>query len=132
MPIEIHTFFETYRDAFNRLDGRAVSAHYEIPAMIAHAGGNGVFADVEALDRNNVALCDQYAKSGFQWADFEARTFIPQGDNFCVADVAWKITRKNQAPESFNTSYALSRRSGAWKVFCVTAYEERRPWAGNE
>lgn len=132
MPTEIHTFFEAYRDAFNRLDGHAVSAHYEIPAMIAHAGGNGVFADAEALDKNNVALCDQYAKNGFQRADFEARTFIPQGDDFCVADLAWKITRKDQAPQCFNTSYALSRRNGAWKVFCVTAYAEHRPWAGNE
>ena len=34
MPADIRTFFDAYRDAFNRLDGHAVSAHYDTPAMI--------------------------------------------------------------------------------------------------
>ena len=127
MPKDIRAFFDSYRDAFNRLDGHAVSAHYDTPAMIAHPGGNGVFADVEALNANNIALCAQYANSGFIGADFEERTFVTQGKNFSVADLAWKITRKDQSPQCFNTTYALSCREGNWKVFCVTAYEEQRP-----
>jgi len=132
MPVEIRDFFTAYRDAFNRLDGRAVSAHYDIPAMIAHADGNGVFADLDALNANNLALCEQYAASGFQRADFQERSTLPQSDDFCVVDLAWEITRANQAAQRFNASYALRRRDGAWKVFCVTAYEERRTWAANE
>lgn len=132
MPADVHAFFDSYRDAFNRLDGKAVSAHYAIPAMIAHAGGQGVFIDVEALEANNAALCEQYARSGFVRAEFAPHTFVPQSADFCVADVAWKITRNDQAPQCFNASYALSRREGKWKVFCVTAYEERRPWVENE
>jgi hypothetical protein len=132
MPAEIHTFFESYRDAFNRLDGHAVSAHYDIPAMIAHAGGNGVFADLEALNANNVALCAQYAASGFQRADFEERAFVPQNDDFCVADLSWEITSGVQATQRFNASYALRRKDGKWKIFCVTAYEERRTWIEHE
>ena len=132
MPADIRTFFDAYREAFNRLDGLAVSAHYDTPAMIAHAGGSGVFADIAALNANNVALCEQYARGGFVRADFEMRAFVPQSDDFCVADLAWKIDRQDQAPQYFNTSYALARRAGAWKIFCVTAYEERRTWATNE
>ena len=132
MPSDVHSFFETYRDAFNRLDGYAVSAHYDVPAMIAHAGGNGVFADIEALEANNAALCTRYAQSGFIRAAFEERSFAPQGIDFCVADLAWTITRKDQVAQRFNTSYALARRNGNWKIFCVTAYEERRTWTKNE
>ncbi len=132
MPAEIRDFFNTYRDAFSRLDGQAVTAHYDVPAMIAHAGGNGVFADLDALNANNVALCDQYAASGFQRADFQERSYLRQSDDFCVADLAWEITRSNQAVQPFNTSYALRRTGGAWKVFCVTAYKERRTWTENE
>ena len=132
MPTEIRDFFISYRDAFNRLDGRGVSTHYDIPAMIAHAGGNGVFTDVDALNANNVALCEQYAAGGFQRADFEERSYLPQSDDFCVADLAWEVTCANQAAQRFNTSYALRRKGGAWKVFCVTAYEERRTWIENE
>lgn len=129
MPADIRTFFDSYRDAFNALDAHAVSTHYDIPAMIAHAGGNGVFAAAEALNENNVALCEQYASSGFARADFVERAFVPQNDDFCVADLAWTITHKELAPQCFNTTYALAKRAGAWKVFCVTAYGEQRPWA---
>lgn len=132
MPADIHAFFDSYRDAFNRLDGKAVSAHYALPAMIAHAGGQGVFIDAAALDANNAALCEQYARSGFERAEFVERSFVPQGPDFCVADLAWKITRRDQAPQCFNTSYSLSRRGGKWQVYCVTAYEERRAWTENE
>jgi hypothetical protein len=61
VPVEISLFFDSYRDAFNRLDGHAVSAHYDLPAMIVDARGNGVFADAAALEANNIALCRHYA-----------------------------------------------------------------------
>jgi hypothetical protein len=127
MPAEIRRFLESYRDAFNRLDGRAVSVHYDLPAMIVHAGGNGVFGDAAALDANNIALCAHYAADGFVRADFVPRSFVAQGADFCVADVAWAITRDRKPPRQFNTSYALARRAGQWKVACVTAYEEQHP-----
>ncbi|MEO8102597.1 MAG: hypothetical protein ABI790_08725 [Betaproteobacteria bacterium] len=129
MPADVQAFLDTYRDAFNRLDSRAVSAHYDLPAMIVHAGGNGLFADAAALDANNAALCEQYANSGFLRADFEERAFLPQGDNFCVVDLQWRIERRAQAPQRFNTAYSLAKRNGMWKVAVVTAYEEPRPWS---
>lgn len=129
MPADVQAFFNQYRDAFNRLDGHAVSAHYDRPAMIVHAAGNGVFADEAALDANNVALCAQYEEGGFLRADFEERAFLPQGDSFCVVDLAWKIERREQTPQHFNTAYSLAKRLGTWKVAVVTAYEERRPWS---
>ena len=132
MPTDVRTFFDGYRDAFNRLAGRAVSARYDIPAMIAYAGASGIFQNVEALDANNIALCAQYATDGFLRADFEERAFMPQSEDFCVADLAWRITRKDKTPQCFNTSYALAKRQGVWKVYCVTAYAERRQWADSE
>ncbi len=129
MPADVQAFFATYRDAFNQLDGRAVSAHYDQPAMIIHAGGNGVFMDEAALDANNIALCEQYQNSGFLRADFAERAFLPQGEDFCVVDLTWNIERRHQAPQQFNTAYSLAKRNGTWKVAAVTAYEERRPWS---
>jgi hypothetical protein len=129
MPADVLAFFVTYRDAFNRLDGRAVSAHYDRPAMIIHASGNGVLADEPALNANNMALCEQYQKSGFLRAEFAERAFLPLGEDFCVVDLTWSIERRDQAPQQFNTGYSLAKRDGAWKVAAVTAYEERRPWS---
>ena len=127
MPADVQIFFDTYRDAFNRLDGRAVSAHYDLPAMIVDNGGNGVFTDDAALDANNIALCAHYAQDGFVRADFAERAFLPQGENFCVVDLAWTIERRDKGSQTFNTSYALARRADRWKVAMVTAYDERRP-----
>ena len=127
MPADIHAFFERYRDAFNRLDGRAVSAHYDCPAMIVHADGAGVLADVGALDANNIALCAQYERDGFMRADFSERACLALGEQFYVVDLAWTIARKDQSPQQFNTAYSLAKRGGHWKVAAVTAYEERRP-----
>jgi ketosteroid isomerase-like protein len=132
MPAEIREFFDSYRDAFNRLDGRAVSAHYDLPAMIVHAGGNGVFMDADALNANNVALCEQYSQSGFVSADYVAGAFLPQGDEFCVADLTWTIIRRDQPQQQFNTSYSLAKRNQQWKIAAVTAYQERRAWREHE
>ena len=132
MPAVIRQFFDSYRDAFNRLDGRAVSAHYDLPAMIVDARGNGVFADAAALDANNNALCQHYAQSGFARADFTERFFQPQGDQFCVADLAWAITRHDGSIDHFNTGYTLARREGGWKIAAVTAWQERPFWKENE
>jgi hypothetical protein len=127
MPADIHAFFDSYRDAFNRLDGRAVSAHYDCPAMIIHADGAGVFTDAGALDTNNIALCARYEKDGFMRADFTERACLTLGEQFCLVDLAWTIARKEQTPQLFNTAYSLAKRDGHWKVAAVTAYEERRP-----
>ena len=127
MPADVEIFFSHYRDAFNRLDGRAVSAHYDHPAMIIDDGGNSVFADTDSLDANNIVLCAHYARDGFVRADFVERAYLPQGARFCVVDLAWTIQRREQASQKFNTSYALAKRAGHWKVAMVTAYEERRP-----
>lgn len=125
MPADVQAFFDQYRDAFNRLDGREVSAYYDHPAMIVDDRGNHVFADGAALDANNVALCEVYARSGFLRADFRERAFVPLGQGFCVVDLAWKIECRDHSRQEFNTSYSLARRDGKWKVAVVTAYEER-------
>ncbi len=127
MPADLHAFFDSYRNAFNRLDGRAVSAHYDCPAMIVDSGGNSVYLDAAALDANNLALCAHYEKDAFVRTDFAERNCLTLGDQFCVVDLAWTITRKDRSPQQFNTAYSLAKRDGHWKVAAVTAYEERRP-----
>ncbi len=132
MPTDVRQFLDSYRDAFNRLDGRAISSHYDLPSMIVHAAGSGVFTTADDLDANNVALCEQYAKDGFLRADYVEHAFLPQGEDFCVVDLAWSIARRERPPQQFNTSYTLARRGGHWKVASVTAYQERRPWREHE
>jgi hypothetical protein len=132
MPNDIRTFFNNYRDAFNRLDGRGVSDHYQTPSMISSSSGEGLFSTDAALLTNNVALCEHYRQAGFVRADYAVNHDLAQGNDFYFADLRWTIFKQdalNESHESFNTSYQLTKRSGAWKIEHVTAYSEKQPSA---
>ncbi len=129
MPAEIRAFFDSYRDAFNRLDGRAVTAHYQLPSMISSHASAGLFQDIDALMANNDALCQIYREGGFVDAHYSENTSLEQGDNFFLADLAWTIQTKSGPAQQFNTTYQLARRATAvgaseWKIEHVTAYSE--------
>jgi hypothetical protein len=129
MPQQIRAFFDSYRDAFNRLDANAVSSHYRVPAMISSAQSEGLFADEAALRANNAALCDLYRGAGFVEAHYDVATQFAQGEDFFFADLRWTVRKDGVAPDVFNTSYQLAKRNGEWKIEHVTAYSERRFWA---
>ncbi len=129
MPAEIRAFFDSYRDAFNRLDGRAVTAHYQVPSMISNHASAGLFQDIDALLANNDALCRIYREGGFVAARYTENIALEQGEHFYLADLAWTIETNSGAPQQFNTTYQLVRRAIAggaseWKIEHVTAYSE--------
>ncbi len=130
MPEQIKAFFDSYRDAFNRLDARAVSAHYQVPSMISSASGAGLFGDEDALTHNNEALCKHYAEAGFVRADYAVNLDLAQGDDFHLVDLQWTIAKMEAPPDVFSTTYQLvKRRGGDWKIEHVCAYSEKRFWA---
>lgn len=127
MPAAIRAFFEQYRDAFNRLDGEAVAGLYAVPSGLASDRGYTHWSAIEPIRNNMVALCRQYRDNGYARAQFEAGTFLPQGDDFAVADLAWRIERvDDQEPWCFNATYNLMRTSEGWRVLLCTAYSERK------
>ena len=132
MTKEIQHFFDSYRESFNRLDGRAVSAHYQVPSMISSSASEGLFVDVVALVANNDALCNLYRDNGFVSADYAENLCLKQGEDFYLADLQWTIKWADKAAQQFNTTYQLVRRGDvntrAWKIEHVTAYSEQRFW----
>ena len=127
MPKEIRSFFEQYREAFNRLDGEAVARLYAVPSGIASESGYTHWPTVEPIRQNMVALCELYRANGYVSAEFEQVAFLPQGENFAVADISWNIERSaEQEPWRFNTTYNLMRTSEGWRVLLCTAYSENK------
>ena len=125
MPHEIRAFFESYRDAFNALDGKAVADLYAEPSGIAQDGIYTHWHERGTVAENMTALCSLYKDKGFLHADFEAGQFIDQGDAHAVADVLWRIDwAGGQDPWRFKTTYNLVRVSGIWQVLLCTAYSE--------
>ena len=125
MPHEIREFFESYRDAFNALDGSAVAAFYAEPSGIAQDGVYTHWPQRQPVVENMTALCKLYQDKGFVRADFEPHRFIDQGANYAVADVQWRIDWSGgQEPWRFKTTYNLVRTAQGWKVLLCTAYSE--------
>jgi hypothetical protein len=89
MPPAIRTFFESYREAFNRLDGEAVARLYAVPSGIVSDRGYTHWSSFEPIVENMVALCKLYGESGFASTTFEPVAFIAQGEELAVADVSW-------------------------------------------
>ncbi len=125
MPSDIRAFFESYRDAFNALDGQAVAALYAEPSGIAQDAIYTHWNSRESVTQNMVALCKLYREKGFIQAEFEPGQFIEQGTHHAVADIHWRIDwSKGQEPWRFNTTYNLQRTAQGWRVLLCTAYSE--------
>jgi hypothetical protein len=126
LPPEIRAFFETYREAFNRLDGKAVARLYAVPSGIAADSGYKHWSSLEPIIENMANLCRLYADNGFVSAVFEPVAFINQGHDFAVADLSWSIARtRGLEPLRFKTTYNLMRTADGWRVFLSTAYQEK-------
>jgi ketosteroid isomerase-like protein len=127
MPREIIAFFESYRDAFNALDGTAVACLYAEPSGIAQDGVYTHWPDTRQVSANMVALCELYRQRGFVRAEFEARQYIDQGEHFAVADLHWHLDwDQGQEPWNFSTTYNFVRTDQGWRVLLCTAYSEAR------
>jgi hypothetical protein len=127
MPSDVMSFLEQYRDAFNRLDGRAVAALYCVASAIADQRGLISWSSREPIVENMIALCRLYQRNGFKAAHFLPGQYLLQGRDFAVADVEWTIERQgNLEPLRFRTTYNLRRTADGWRVLLCTAYEEKR------
>ncbi|MBP9946638.1 MAG: DUF4440 domain-containing protein [Vicinamibacteria bacterium] len=125
MPREISAFFESYRDAFNALDGNAVAELYSEPSGIAQDGVYTYWPERKLVAQNMTALCRMYREKGFIRAAFEPRQAIDQGEKHFVADVQWLIEWDGeQAPWTFRTTYNLVRTGKGWRILLCTAYSE--------
>jgi hypothetical protein len=127
MSPEILAFFESYRAAFDALDGDAVARLYAVPSGIASDTGYMHWSSFEPIRANMAAQCALYRDNGYARARFEPRHFIDQGERSAVVDVRWYIERStNRPPWQFDTTYNLVKTQEGWRVLLCTAYSERR------
>jgi hypothetical protein len=125
MPREIRAFLESYRDAFNALDGGAVAQLYAEPSGIAQDSGYTHWPSRHPIAENMMALCEIYKDKGFLRADFEPSHFIDQGAGHAVVEVLWRIEwSSGREPWRFKTTYNLIHGNQGWQVLLCTAYAE--------
>lgn len=128
---EVEIFFESYRDAFNRLDGDAVASLWHSSSGITHLNRGGHAAEVtwwgsDAPMRDNMKkLCDLYRGNDYSHANFRIESFRSLGAHHAFVDMHWDLYRTNGAAlQSFSTGYNLMRANDGIRVLMATQYEE--------
>ena len=148
IPTHLRTFFNHYRDAFNRLDGDAVADLWHSPSGITDTaavesiepgperatgpstleGGTARLTwwpQDAAMRANMHALCDVYRAAGFANAQFEWIGCVPMGANHAFAHLRWTLHRADGTRlQQFATGYQLLRTAAGWRVMLAVAYSE--------
>ncbi len=128
---EVQGFFDTYRDAFNRLDGDAVADLWHHSSGIADNHGEGGAAhltwwtDDAPMRANHHALCDIYRHNGYARADFDIEQHQPLGPNHAFTHLHWTLTHADGSVlQQFHTGYQLMRTGTGPKVLLAVAHQE--------
>jgi ketosteroid isomerase-like protein len=125
-PIAIREFFESYRQAFNRLDVDAIVGHFCTPATLSTNDGYTVWSDAAQVHKNITALCNLYRTLGFAGAECEPLDILEQPPRHAFANVRWTVHhREGLSPWRFRTAYNLRCEGGRWRILLCTAYEEK-------
>ncbi len=126
---EVTGFFETYRDAFNRLDGDAVADLWHGASGIADSR-DGVgrltwWPDDAPMRANHRALCEVYRGADYGRADFEIVHHEPMGANHAFVHLQWTLQRRDGSPlQTFGTGYQLMRTGAGVRVLLAVAHQE--------
>ena len=128
---ETQAFFETYRDAFNRLDGDAVADLWHPQSGITDSGGAEHTARLTwwpedaPMRANHVALCAAYRGNDYGRADFAIEQHLPLGPNHAFAHLRWTLTRSDGSLlQQFHTGYQLMRTASGPRVLLAVAHQE--------
>ena len=128
---ETQSFFETYRDAFNRLDGDAVADLWHSASGIADSGGAEGQARLTwwpedaPMRANHRALCDAYRRADYGRADFRITQHVPMGAHHAFAHLHWTLTRRDGSLlQQFHTGYQLLRTAAGPRVLLAVAHQE--------
>lgn len=128
---EAQAFFESYREAFNRLDGQAVADLWHRSSGIADAQGPDGNARLTwwpedaPMRANHVALCAHYHRADYGRADFNIEQHVPMGPAHAFVHVSWTLMRTDGSLlQQFHTGYQLMRTDQGLRVLLAVAHQE--------
>ena len=127
---EALAFFETYREAFNQLDGEAVADLWHRGSGIADSGADGLarltwWTEDAPMRANHRALCELYRQGGYGRADFAIEQHVPMGPNHAFVHLRWTLQRGDGSLlQQFHTGYQLMRTARGLRVLLALAHQE--------
>lgn len=123
MPESLQTFFRSYQDAWDTLDGPEIAAHYLPTANIFDGDGFRAFSSKEDLASKFEANCRAMRGLGYSGFECSAGKVIESGEYGLTVDLGWRLELFSGA-KSFRTTYTCLRLDDTWRIACAVAYEE--------
>jgi hypothetical protein len=128
---ETQAFFESYAEAFNRLDGDAVADLWHSASGITDGqGAEGVarltwWPEESPMRANHRALCAAYRTAGYASAAFTIEQHVPMGPAHAFAHLHWTLHRADGSTlQQFHTGYQLVRTAKGPRVLLAVAHQE--------
>lgn len=121
MPESLHQFFDSYRDAWNSLNGEAIATHYAASTNILDGDGYAVYASYKDLVEKFSANCAAFAALGYTGSRYAEEACIKSGETGVTVDLAWQADLA-EGVRSFGTTYTCLELNGQWQIVCAIAY----------
>lgn len=124
MPLLIRQLFDSYRDAFTRLDGDAVAACFHAPSMMARRDGYALWGTAADVQENCAALVGFYRDRGTERAEYTVRAILLQGPHFATVTLHWTFFWRHEPnPLLFHATYNLFEQWGEWRILLCTVFD---------
>jgi len=124
---EVRAFFETYKDAFDSIDGQRIAALYHIPTVTMRGDGSiHSLRSVEELARFFQGVADSYQKDGYAGGRFEDLQVSPIGGRSALATMDWEMMRRDGSLiRKWRQSYNVVREGSGWRILVSTFHVAR-------
>ena len=92
---DVREFFESYRDAFDSIDGQRIASLYHIPTVTMRGDGSiHSLQSREELARFFQGVADNYQKEGYAGGRFDELQVSPIGGRSALATMDWQMLRR--------------------------------------
>lgn len=126
----IEKFFDSYTEAFNKLDLSAVEQHYTLPALLVHKHGQIGFEKPPQIRKKIQSVIRYYRDLRYKSCHFEILGLLSTRDDFATASLKWIVKRDAPLPDIFfQTTYNLRKlpplsNGLEWAITTVISFDE--------
>ena len=114
-------FFQSYLDAWDALDGRAIAEHYLDQAIIDDGDGLNAYSNHDELTRKFESNCTLMKTLGYQKSAFSEGAVIASGLRSVTVDVGWSVTMADGV-RCFRATYMCTLLKDKWQIMSATVY----------
>ena len=118
---EVRAFLESYREAFDSIDGARIAALYHSPCITLRGDGSIHSLTARELTSFFQGVADTYHREGYRSSRFRIVELVPIGGRSALATADWELLRGDGSViRGWRQSYNLVRVQAGWQILVST------------